>query len=250
MEPVLRIGQESQRTTRRELRHEEMFGLHPFGQIDRTDIGTPLDLFEVEQLPRSVEQQIAFVVLLARRRIARHRKRRKAEALAGHRLGETVALSAVDAIGRHDDELDTRGRDAEDVVGHLQIDAPRHRFQQRIEPRTGFVDLRRRRAEHEVLALQQAGRDGHAAQRIGKPLVVEQLTRIEGRQDAVELPVGVGAAAAVAARDPVAREIDHGEIADYAAPQREGRPFGFVEGEIIGPRQQPQKQHEHGEAEK
>ena len=67
---------------------------------------------------------------------------------------------------------------------------------------------------------------------------------------AVELPVGVGAAAAVAAHDPVAREIDHGEIADYAAPQREGRPFGFVEGEIIGPRQQPQKQHEHGEAEK
>ena len=106
--------------------------------------------------------------------------------------------------------------DAEHIGRHLQFDAARHGFEQRIELRLHFVDIRRRVAEIKTLHRNRLRSKRHAAQRIGLTAVGEQLPVVKQRQDAVEFPVRIGLAGRIVPHDLAIVEINRRETLRHA----------------------------------
>ena len=129
--------------------------------------------------------------------------------------GEKVAFPVIDPIGRHIDKLNAV-MDAEHIGRHLQFDAARHGFEQRIELRLHFVDIRRRVAEIKTLHRNRLRSKRHAAQRIGLTAVGEQLPVVKQRQDAVEFPVRIGLAGRIVPHDLAIVEINRRETLRHA----------------------------------
>lgn len=249
MEAAFGVGQQGVVLPAAKLGDEDPVDLHPVGQLDGPDIGPAFGLFQVEEPSGGVGDEEPFVVLLAGGGVAGDDPGREGEALFAEHPGEGAAFIGHHAVGGAVDKGDAVAVDAENVGRALQIDPARHRFEHRVDLRTGGIHFARRAAEHEGFGLCHPRGYGGAADGVRKAVVGNQLAVVEEGQQAVELPFGEGASRGVTVFDAAVAGLKRDKLTAHGAVERKrGARFG-ADQKIAGPGQDPGQQNGGGEKE-
>ena len=165
----------------------------------------------MEKFSLIVQNQITFIVLFAGGRITGQPAGREFKPFLHHSLCEQLAFVSIYRIGFHTDKFNSFRGDTEHIIGHSQIHASRHTFQQRIKFYLGGIDIRGCRAEAEIRKLHFARSDGNTIDAVREPLIRHKLAHVEERENTVRLLLRIYIAGLVASYYAFTIFIAHGE---------------------------------------